>query len=124
MNYYGPREITRDDKPTGLFHYTCRNDGRIWPIGPCADGCPGHKTAEEACEHYREFLLAGIVLCKIEQEWPKDKCDVDGCNEAATHYGYSRNEPGAWERGRFCDVHATAEEMAKKIEVGECTSSY
>lgn len=84
----------------GLWHYTCASNHDIYPIGYCSlfktcskcegksDGCggdckygvvknespcPGHKTGEEACEHYREYLLDKAhtltcehsMLCKI-----------------------------------------------------------
>jgi hypothetical protein len=57
MNYYQAREISKDDKPTGKFHYTRMNDGDIRPVGYCASNCPGHDTPEEAAEHYRQYLI-------------------------------------------------------------------
>jgi hypothetical protein len=57
MNYYGAREIVKDGKRTGLFHYTKMNDGQIWAVGYCADACPGHKTKGEAYAHYKKYLL-------------------------------------------------------------------
>src|SRR5205807_6842276 len=35
MNYYDARERQRDGKGTGIFDYTCMNDGKIWPVGYC-----------------------------------------------------------------------------------------
>lgn len=58
MNYYQPRELrTGAGDPTGLWHYTRRNDNQIWPVGYCRDQCPGHPSADEAVEHYRQYLL-------------------------------------------------------------------
>jgi hypothetical protein len=57
MNYYDARELTKDGKPSGLFHYTRTNDGETVPVGYCADACPGHKTKEEAYAHYKKYLL-------------------------------------------------------------------
>lgn len=124
MNYYGAREITKNGKPSGLFHYTCRNDDHIWPVGLCANDCPGHSTREEAEEHWRSYLIQGIVFDNITQEWPKDKCEVDGCNEQAKMIGSTKNEPGIFNQRKFCVRHAVPEEMAKFIEAGECISSY
>lgn len=45
MNYYGPRELHDDGEPTGTYHYTRRNDSRVWPLGYCA-GTP-ETTHEE-----------------------------------------------------------------------------
>jgi hypothetical protein len=123
MNYYKPREILKDGKPVGLYHYTCRNDNQVWPVGLCVD-CPGHKTKEEACEHWRQYLIQGIEFVRITQEWPKEKCEVEGCNNQATMVGSTKNEPGGFIRHCFCEEHATQEEMSKFIYAGESISSY
>lgn len=58
MNYYQPRQLRGPDgEALPLWHYTCQNGSRIWPVGACAVGCPGHPTAEEAVAHYRTSLL-------------------------------------------------------------------
>ena len=124
MNYYEPRQLAENGKPTGLYHYTCKNDNKIWPVGPCADDCDGHKTPEEACEHYRQWLIEGVIFRKKETEWPKEKCEIDGCNNEAKLIGVSVNEPGQFNQRRFCPEHATKEQMAKFIHVGSCISSY
>lgn len=80
MNYYQAREIkTPDGNPAGLWHFTCQNDSRIWPVGYCAVGCPGHDTPEGAQEHYRQYLLDtarydGVMAqqmrpCQVCGEW-------------------------------------------------------
>jgi hypothetical protein len=57
MNYYQAREIKDDaGAGTGVWHFTCRNDDRIWPTG-CDTGCR-HATAEEACQHWVELQIA------------------------------------------------------------------
>ncbi|MCK9558274.1 MAG: hypothetical protein M0R50_09580 [Candidatus Cloacimonetes bacterium] len=124
MNYYQPREIIRDKKPCGLYHYTCRNDDQIWPVGLCAEDCPGHATPEEAREHWREYLIQGIQFDKITHEWPKDKCQVEECNEQATMIGSTKNEPGRFIHKLLCDKHATSEEMSKFIDACDTWSSY
>lgn len=57
MNYYQARQM-RDDKgePSGIWHFTCRNDDRIWPVG-CTKDCK-HTSAEEACQHWVETEIA------------------------------------------------------------------
>jgi hypothetical protein len=124
MNYYQPRELTKDGKPTGLFHYTCRNDDHIWPVGLCASGCPGHATEQEAREHWRLYLIQGIEFTPITQEWPKEKCESAGCSEQAIMTGCTKNEPGVFNHRRFCTKHATPEEMSKFIDAGDSMSSY
>lgn len=162
MNYYGARQkLDENGKPSGLFHYTCRNDEQIWPVGYCgafkrcdkcdgqmrkmpyapgpytcetcrdtgtmkvpeAERCPGHATAGEANEHYRQYLLDSAVFQGPKTtEWPKEKCEADGCNEEATHLA---SIPGHMEHThKFCAKHCTCEELAKKVKVGESISSY
>ena len=58
MNYYDAHEMRNEQgDPGGLWHYTLENDGRIMPVGYCAQDCLGHTTPEEAREHYRLYLL-------------------------------------------------------------------
>lgn len=58
MNYYAAREMKGEDgAATGKWHYTAKNDDVVLPVGYCADGCPGHDTADEDREHYRQYLL-------------------------------------------------------------------
>ena len=57
-DYYQPLEIADESgAPTGRYHYTVTNNGETAAIGYCAEDCPGHETKEEACEHYRQYLL-------------------------------------------------------------------
>jgi len=57
MVNYKARLITIGGKPIGLYHYTAKHGKNIYPVGRCAQNCPGHQTEEEAQEHYREYLL-------------------------------------------------------------------
>lgn len=124
MNYYQPREIIKDGKSTGLFHYTCRNGDRIWPVGLCASDCPGHTTEQEAREHWRLYLIQGIEFTPIMREWPKEKCESEGCNEQAMTVGFIKHKPDVFNHHMFCAKHATPEEMAKFIKAGDSISSY
>jgi hypothetical protein len=59
MNYYAPKERTDDDgEPSGIFDYTCQNDGSVWPVGYCAERhnkCQ-HRSAAEASDCYRLYI--------------------------------------------------------------------
>lgn len=59
MNYYEPRQVSADAdrEDAGKWRYTCMNDGKVWPVGNCADNCPGHDTKEGAYEHQTEYVL-------------------------------------------------------------------
>ncbi len=79
MNYYEARELKgADGNPAGLWHFTCQNDNRIWPVGYCAQDCPGHPTREEAQEHYRQYLLdnARYHVRMSNQQRPCRICSV------------------------------------------------
>jgi hypothetical protein len=116
MNYDQARELQKDGKGTGLWHYTSMNDGVIWAIGFCANDCPGHDTKEGAEEHYRQYLVSCIEIRGPKQEeWPKEKCDVAGCKEEATHLGIVRGHRGSLDK-QLCETHATAETMDSLIK--------
>lgn len=55
MNYYQARQ-TNDGQ---FWHWTCMNDGVIWPSTPCTEDCQ-HKTEEEAERHYYDHLVASL----------------------------------------------------------------
>lgn len=52
MNYYEARQ-KEDGK---LWHFTCKNGKRVWPVGYCTDD-PGHGTREAANECYRQYQM-------------------------------------------------------------------
>ena len=170
MNYYQARELVKDGKSTGLWHYTVMNDSYVMAIGYCSpwdscpncfnegacqfgwlrnsegellkdekgnfikcekcggkglvekeSPCPGHSTKEEACEHYKQYLVDRAEIRGPEiQSWPKDKCGFEGCDNEATHYAAVRG----MEYHRMCPEHATKEVLAKLVRVGTCISSY
>ena len=101
---------------TKLWHYTCRNDDSIWPVGYCSNNCPGHATAEEAQEHYKQYLLDERVYistnddtmrkCKECGEWTSDMLMVDG-----------------WPRFDLCKAHQIREVYEKLVKVGSSASS-
>lgn len=63
MNYHQARQVdpASDREDAGKWRYTNMNDGRVWPEGACATDCPGHDTAEEACQHWVEGQVANGV---------------------------------------------------------------
>lgn len=57
MNYYRPRQlINPEGKPSGIWHYTCMNDGKIWALGYCAKGGCKHTSPLEASDCYRKYI--------------------------------------------------------------------
>lgn len=138
MNYYQPREKTDGNgNGTGLWHYTCKNDGRIWPVGYCSpwetcpdckghsivsidakcdkcenrgvikreNPCPGHKTPEEAAEHYRQYKLDNVRYDgKYHDEMRK--CEI--CGNWTEHFALIDYRSYA-----LCDEHRNRENLEK-----------
>jgi hypothetical protein len=78
MWYFAAREITKDGKPVGLYHFTSMHDGLVTAEGYCAMGCDGHTTAEEACEHYRQYMLKEGKWHKLNYENIIFHCKICG----------------------------------------------
>jgi hypothetical protein len=155
MNYYAAREIAdANGKPSGRYHFTCENDGRIWPVGYCASrwGCPsckglsgklrpdvacatcgstglvpadplclGHASAEEAREHYRQYLLDCRLHLGSCPETELHKCEFpDGC-ETFTRHSLTVDHGSTW---YLCDEHRLRSVVGRLYpEVGEIWSS-
>lgn len=121
MNYYDARQLESGPN-AGKWHYTCRNDGRIWPVGNCAEGCQGHDTAEEACEHYRQYLLDRLrFLDDVENAPSLHRCDAPGCG-AYTSGGVDVR--GSL-RFTLCAAHRNRETVALLYrKVGQIMSSF
>lgn len=60
MNYYAPRELKdpATGEPSGLWHYTVMNDGRVRAVGYCADkeNLCTHTTPEAASDCYKRYI--------------------------------------------------------------------
>ena len=118
MNHDCPREILRDGQKTGLWRYTTANDrspDRAYAIGHCAENCPGHDTPEGACEHQRQYLLDHMRVRERVQEWPKHRCQVEGCNQEATRLA----DIDAYTFFLVCADHANRESIDPLVKVGE-----
>jgi len=101
MEIHGPRQIAGGPNK-GKWHYTLGTDEPVsgpYPIGHCANGCPGHDTEDGAIQHYREYLADGAVFFK--QDLPK--CDVPGCQGVQEHQAIC---PGGWNVMSLCTAHA------------------
>lgn len=103
MNYRQARQVdpAADREDAGKWRWTCMNDGRVWPEGPCAEGCPGHDTAEEACQHYVEGVIAQGI------RWTG--CSWTSCNNRpecpnpANRMAHFNGDP--WAAYTFCNQH-------------------
>ncbi len=114
MNYYQPRQTT-----DGHWHYTCRNDDRIRPVGYCAERRCKHETPEEAIECYGEYQLSGMRLEHATMAHQQLRCDVEDCDEwtqTITQVGRGMGST----RFHLCDEHRTEEVVRELYSPPEC----
>lgn len=90
MNYYEARELQDENgKGTGVFHYTCKNDDRIWPVGYCTryrepqEGDVGYEMWSEAAKaeyrankdkyHGPEGHDSKVAACNCYRQYELDR---------------------------------------------------
>lgn len=126
MNYDGPRQIA-DGPSAGKWHYTTKNRRTgTHSIGYCRESCPGHDTAEEACEHQtrysldRELRLDGRRQNQVLRCEARSIGDEDACGAYTEHFA----QVGEWIIYTLCDQHRTREVVADLLgTVGESMHS-
>lgn len=131
MRYYAASQV----KSSGLWHYTCRRKDDVYPVGYCSiyetcpdckgmgyggtcqnenckygvvpkvNPCPGHATPEEACEHYREYVLDKARYTHSEDT--QQKCEI--CSEWTTGHALI----DGYHMHILCDKHANKESLEK-----------
>lgn len=113
MNYYQARQ----QKDNLRWYFTCKNDGKMWPVGYCAGPCDddpehaskyhedGHPSPEAAAECYKLYLLdhdlhfndgEGSKLMRV--------CEHPDCDEFTAGTATVRHH-----RWFLCDEHRTRE---------------
>lgn len=119
MNYYQPRQVLGADGQPGGWHYTCRNDSRIWPVGDCA-GHPPHATQDEAYECWTNYLLSNRLRLDRQEHDVKRPCKFEGCEEWTQ--GYAEVDGRIF---HLCDEHRTAEVVRQLFgTAGDAVSSW
>lgn len=110
MRYLQAREILDvEGNRVGKWHYTSKRHDEVHPIGYCANGCPGHETAEEACEHYKEYMLD--IASFTAQSWEREEpCRVCG----AMTLGLAVI-PGHHLPVTLCDLHSNRDGLSQAI---------
>ena len=103
MNYDQPRQ-----HKDGGWHYTQMNDGRVWPIGYCAQHAL-HATEDEARRCYRDYEL-GEMLDLDRTLGAYNPCEApQGCETLTNRAADIRPMGPLW---RLCDEHRTKEVAA------------
>ena len=113
MNYQKARQL----ESTKKWHYTSENNGRIHPIGYCANH-EGHETAEEAQACYKGYLLDNNLLLDGKWEGQLSKCQV--CGEWTD--GMASIPWNQW-YVTLCDTHRNRGEVERLFTVGESWQS-
>lgn len=98
---------------------TCGGKGLVEKAEPC----PGHDTADEACEHYRQGMLDKINFLFATLTDTRHRCDAGACNEftanitvVGPHYDLTYH---------LCETHRTREAVEALVpRVGNIVSSY
>lgn len=109
MNYYGPLQLKG-----GGWHYTCRRDDAVWPVGDCANHA-GHPTREEACQCYRAYQLKGTTLGMVFSHWMD--CEVCGAPTKTCA------RVDGWTTYPLCPTHLTLDCVAGLIDVPDTSMS-
>jgi hypothetical protein len=104
MNYYEARQL----KDKSGWHFTCMNDGEIWPVGYCADN-EAHATREEAEECFRRYLLDGQ---REESYGDWTGCEI--CGEP-TKQGLTARAP-LGNGFPLCDKHRNPETLESLVQ--------
>lgn len=117
MNYYKARQ----NQETSKWKYTMSNDGKFYEVGYCAtDGCKGHDTYEEACEHYKQYILDK----QLHFYNPKDGDTMNKC-EICGEFTFGHVTVGACEFHYLCKKHQTKEDVSRLMgNIDEIISSY
>ncbi len=110
MRYLQAREVLDyDGKRVGKWHYTEKYRDTVRAIGYCANGCPGHATAEGAAEHYKQYMLD--IASYENQRWEcEEPCRICG---AAT-LGLV-NIPGHHLPVTLCDTHRNRDGLSQAL---------
>lgn len=114
MNYLAARRRGAD----GPWHFTCKNDGRVRPVGYCAQGGCDHATPEEAQACYRRYLLDNRLRLDGTTT-AHQRCRAPDCSELTDRF--AEIDMQTWP---LCDAHRSREVVEQLFpEVGEIWSS-
>lgn len=80
MRHYAPKEILKNGRGTGLYHFCCSSGDDIYPVGYCSPwkSCP-------VCNSNGHFPLASCNMCggkgliKVENPCPGHPTKAEAC---------------------------------------------
>jgi hypothetical protein len=113
IRYYLPVEICSHAGGVGLYHYCCHvyPGDKVWPVGYCSRGCPGHPSKAEAREHYRQFLIDrfGQYAGRFNSSGVCAVCRRETVCFACIEYHFE------WEPVALCPDHLNREGLASSF---------
>lgn len=86
---------------------SCEGAGLLPTLTPCG----GHDTEEEACNHYKEYLLDNRVRYSKDVQSQR-KCEI--CKEWTQGLAWV----GGYQGFQLCEKHQNRESLEKLLEVG------
>lgn len=106
--YCSPWELCPENHGLELIgtEYDCATCGGRGVVDK-ADPCPGHDTAEEAAEHYRQWKLDHVRFRVLNNPNALHKCRVEGCGEFTA--GIMEIEGDGYFMESVCEPHQTRE---------------
>lgn len=115
----------------GPWHYVSLGRDGGYPIGYCTDACT-HETADEATEHYRQWMLDNFRFDGRSGDDTQYRCEIP-IGEFET---YAKAEkcgrwtqrlalgPDGWATHHVCDDHADRESVELLYPVGSIGESW
>ena len=97
----------------GLWYYSTSygSDMQSHPIGYCAQHCPGHKTPQEACNHYAAYLRDRMRVYDGKSELP---CEV--CGKLTKSYAECFESKIA-QRWPLCPLHYEDKALKRQLQI-------
>jgi hypothetical protein len=107
-DYHAARRWAETPDGLGLWAYTCRAQGQLWPIGYCSPRCR-HYSPEEAEEHYRAYLLD---TARYDGHWRGVAYRCELCGEWTDRFA----QLDSFVVHRLCPAHLNREGLSRLLE--------
>jgi hypothetical protein len=129
VNYHQPRQLMREGRPSGRWHYTNMRAGITTPEGYCADltspcHADGHATKDEAYACMKRYLLDTTLTFFDDNPDAEHqhKCQHETCKVFTS--GGARVGHGIAHEWSLCPAHRTREVVDLLLVVGDSMGSF
>ena len=107
-DYHAPRRWPSDGDDGERWVYSCRAQGRQWPLGYCSARCR-HQTPDEAVAHYRQYLLD---TARYDGHWRGVAYRCELCDTWTDRFAQLES----FALHRLCPAHLNREGLARVLE--------